>query len=188
MSQQPPSHLRSTNPDDGEQHREQPQSSGSESGKSGRKSVILEDNYHAPPSRPRTQQWSSAHRPRSPNLKWHKGFEKPEQCRSGRVFMIDYIRQDHTKEGMKKVAAQEFNNIHSLRKLYENAERGQEAVLRVLHVQNAPWATQFLLKKFNISDKVGVFGASITRLRQCFKYGISSARTHVGKFSMLDIC
>ena len=102
-------------------------------------------------------------RPRSPNLKWHQGFDKPENCKSGRVFIVDYVKQDHTKEGMRKVAAQEINNVHSLRKLYASADRGREAVLRVLHVQNAKWATEFLLKKFNISDSDDLVGTTFGR-------------------------
>ena len=77
--------------------------------------------------------------------------------------MVDYVKQDHTREGMKKVAAQEFNNIHSLKKLYASADRGREAVLRVLHVQNARWATDFLLKKFNISDSDDLVGTTFGR-------------------------
>jgi len=149
--------------EDGGHHGERPQSSGSESAKSKRESLILEDNFHAAAPRSRSRQHPWTNRPRSPNLKWQKAFDKPEHCRSGRVLMVDYVKQDHTKQGMRKVAAQEFNNIHSLRKLYANADRGREAVLRVLHVQNAQWATDFLLKKFNISDSDDLVGTTFGR-------------------------
>lgn len=82
---------------------------------------------------------------------------------------------------MRKVAAQEINNIEGLRKLYANVfnliafgilqarpsilwlipqqqDRGAEAVLRVFHVQNAWWATQFLLRKFNIKANDNLIG------------------------------
>ena len=165
MSQQKSPRLAFTVPEDGQHrvHGEWPQSSGSESAKSGKNSVIFEDNYHAAATQaqPRQRSWMS--RPRSPNLKWHQGFDKPENCKSGRVFIVDYVKQDHTKEGMRKVAAQEINNVHSLRKLYASADRGREAVLRVLHVQNAKWATEFLLKKFNISDSDDLVGTTFGR-------------------------
>ena len=66
------------------------------------------------------------------------------------MLVIDYVKQDLTKEGMRKVAAQEIGDVHTLRRLYDSTERGTEALLRVFHVQNAPWAVDFLLKKFYI--------------------------------------
>ena len=155
--------LKFTPPADGKHGGQRPQSSGSESAKSGKKSVILEDNYHAAATRPQSRQHPWTNRPRSPHLEWNKGFDKPENCRNGRVFMVDYVKQDHTKEGMRKVVAQEFNNIHSLKKLYANSDRCREAVLRVLHVQNAQWATSFLLRKFNISDSDDLVGTTFGR-------------------------
>jgi len=163
MSQPESPRLKFNLPEDGGHHGGRPQSSGSESAKSRRESVILEDNYHAAAPQPRSRQHPWTNRPRSPNLKWQKGFDKPEHCRTGRVLMIDYVKQDHTKQGMRKVSAQEFNNIQSLRKLYANADRGREAVLRVLHVQNAQWATHFLLNKFNISDSDDLVGTTFGR-------------------------
>ena len=92
---------------------------------------------------------------RSPSLKWHKQYETP---RTGRVLVIDYIKKDRSKEGMRKVTAQEINNIEGLRKIYTNPDHGNEAVLRVFHVQNASWATHFLLRKFNISARDDLVG------------------------------
>ena len=71
--------------------------------------------------------------------------------------MIDYVKQDATKEGTRKVAAQEINNIHGLRRLYDNPVRGTEPILRLFHVQNASWAVEFLLAKLFIKadDLVG---------------------------------
>ena len=31
--------------------------------------------------------------PRSPGLKWYKKYETPESLRSGRVLVIDYVKQ-----------------------------------------------------------------------------------------------
>lgn len=85
-------------------------------------------------------------RTRSPGLKWYKRYDTPESLKSGRVLVIDYIKKgiaaisaaghkrsarhcnglgtdrilDHSKEGMRKVAAQEINHIQGLRKLYSN--------------------------------------------------------------------
>ena len=108
--------------------------------------------------------------PRSSGLKWHKNYDTPESRKSGRVLVIDYVKKSCSKEGMQKVATQEFDNVQGLRKLYTNPQRGSEAVLRVFHVQNADWATQFLLKKFNISaqdDLVGTdFGHYVKNKRR----------------------
>ncbi|KAL8909275.1 MAG: hypothetical protein Q9207_000285 [Kuettlingeria erythrocarpa] len=97
-------------------------------------------------------------RPSSPGLEWHKHYDTPESRKTGRVLVIDYVKKSHSKEGMRKVATQEFDSITELRKLYTNPERGSEAVLRVFHVQNAAWATQFLLRKFNISAQDDLVG------------------------------
>ena len=142
---------------------ERPQSSGSESTKNGKRSVVLEDTFQASAPQARLQSAPWNRRPRSPNLKWYKNYDKPDSCRNGRVYMVDYVKKEHSREGMRKVAAQEFNNIDSLRKLYANPDRGQEAVLRVLHVQNAPWATHLLLKKYNISDRDDLIGTTFGR-------------------------
>lgn len=99
-----------------------------------------------------------APKPSSPGLKWHKHYDTPESRKTGRVLVIDYVKKSHSKEGMRKVVAQEFDGIAELRKLYTNPGRGSEAVLRVYHVQNAAWATHFLLRKFNISARDDLVG------------------------------
>lgn len=56
---------------------------------------------------------------------------------------------------MRKVAAEELYNLDALRRVYTNPDRStsrDDAVLRVFHVQNAPWAVRFLLRKFNIHE------------------------------------
>ncbi|KAI4175872.1 MAG: hypothetical protein LQ343_001486 [Gyalolechia ehrenbergii] len=101
------------------------------------------------------QSWQ---RPQSPGLKWHKHYDTPESRKRGRVLVIDYVKKSHAKEGMRKVVTQEFDNIQELRRLYTNPERGSEAVLRVFHVQNADWATHYLLRKFNITARDDLVG------------------------------
>jgi hypothetical protein len=49
--------------------------------------------------------------------------------------------------------AQELDCLDGLRKLYRDPRRGAAANLRLFHVQNAPWATRFLLRKFNIDGR-----------------------------------
>ena len=125
-----------------------------------RKMERLEDHFHASghSDHPSAQQKPWQKRPRSPGLQWHLQYDTPESRKTGRILLIDYVKIDHTKEGMRKVATQEINSIEGLRNLYKNPERGGEAVLRVLHVQNAPWATNFLLRKFNISANDDLIG------------------------------
>ncbi len=93
--------------------------------------------------------------------------------------MIDYVKQDHSKEGMRKVAAQEIDSIEGLQKIYANPDRCAEAVLRVFHVQNAHWATHFLLRKFNINAHDDLVGTDFGRY---VKYKRSEGRG--GKMSL----
>lgn len=51
---------------------------------------------------------------------------------------------------MRKVAAQEIFGLQSLKKVYTHSPRVGEHFLRIFHVQNADWATGFLLQKFNL--------------------------------------
>ncbi|KAL8874051.1 MAG: hypothetical protein Q9174_000556 [Haloplaca sp. 1 TL-2023] len=119
----------------------------------------LEENFYASDHARfpfKSKSWQQ--RPRSPGLKWHKKYDTPESRKASRVLVIDYVKREHSKEGMRKVATQEVDNVHGLRKIYTNPERGSEAVLRVFHVQNAPWAAHFLLRKFNISARDDLVG------------------------------
>ena len=56
------------------------------------------------------------------------------------------------------VAAQEFENLKDLEKFYADPKRVHQAALRVIHVQNATWATRFLLRKFNIDHRSEIVG------------------------------
>ena len=97
-------------------------------------------------SRPDGRPWK---RPKSPGLKWHKAYTA-KNLTHGRVFVVDYVKQERSKEGMRKVSAQEINELEGLEKLYKNSTRKDEAVLRLFHVQNCQWAVNFFFKKFNL--------------------------------------
>ncbi|KAL8631978.1 hypothetical protein Q9189_002242 [Teloschistes chrysophthalmus] len=130
----------------------------------------VEENFYASDHKryPFTSK-SWQQRPRSPGLKWHKKYDTPDSRKTSRVLVIDYVKKEHSKEGMRKVATQEVDSVQGLRKIYTNPERGSEAVLRVFHVQNAPWATHFLVRKFNISardDLVGTDFGHYVKTRQ----------------------
>lgn len=118
------------------------------------------EEHFSPPNRSRFPFASTfwQQRPRSPGLIWHKKYDSPESRKTGRVLVIDYIKKERSKKGMRKVATQEVNTIEGLRNIYTNPDRGSEAVLRVFHVQNASWASQFLLRKFNISARDDLVG------------------------------
>ena len=88
-------------------------------------------------------------RPKSPGLKWNKAYNA-KNLTHGRVLVIDYVKQEMSQEGMRKVVAQEINGIEGLEKLYNNSTRKDEAILRLFHVQNCQWAVHFFLKKFNL--------------------------------------
>ena len=143
-------------------HGQRPQSSGSRSLVYDQETEVnIQERTPRGPFPLGERRWNQRHR--SPGLKWYKEYDTLEKCRSGRVLLIDYIKQDHSKEGMRKVAAQEINNIEGLRKIYANPDRCGEAVLRVFHVQDAHWATHFLLRKFNINAHDDLVGTEFGR-------------------------
>lgn len=125
------------------------------------KSYNRSQRYH-PGNYPFTSK-SWQQRPHSPGLKWHQGYDTPESRKSGRVLLVDYVKASQSKKGMRKVLTQEIKSVDELRKIYSNPRRDCEAVLRVLHVQNAPWATHFLLKKFYIQDHDDLVGTDFGR-------------------------
>lgn len=79
------------------------------------------------------------------------------------MLLVDYVAKSHTNQNRRKIVAQEFSNIDSLRKFYRNEALSQQAALRVIHVQNASWATRFLLRKFNIDASDDLIGTSFGR-------------------------
>ena len=68
--------------------------------------------------------------------------------------------KDQSQNRKRKVVAQELDSLDGLRKLYRDPRRGADANLRLLHVQNAPWATKFLLRKFNIDGRDDLVGST----------------------------
>ena len=132
---------------------------------------------------PKHATWGSkpAH---SPDVEWHIKWTKDclyvlyriydsseidayyDRSSIGRVLIIDYISSIESAGSGKRhvtVAAQEFQNLRELERFYADSKRVHAAALRVIHVQNATWATRFLLRKFNIdhpSEIVGMQGFS----------------------------
>ncbi|KAF7506013.1 hypothetical protein GJ744_012360 [Endocarpon pusillum] len=98
-------------------------------------------------------------RPQSPALPWHKEYSQLDP-KCGRVLVVDFIRADQSRNRKRKVVAQELDSLDGLRKLYRDPRRGADANLRLLHVQNAPWATKFLLRKFNIDGRDDLVGST----------------------------
>ena len=90
-------------------------------------------------------------------IDWHDKWNDAS-WEHGRVLIIDYIRQDRSSAGKTKIAAQEIPNAQGLHQFYSNTTRCKQAALRVIHVQNAPWAVWYLLKKFNISNPDDLLG------------------------------
>lgn len=115
------------------------------------------------PRQRRNSTWERAHRrQRSPNIEWHEKWTK-DNWQNGRVLLVDYVGKEHTSKGRRKIVAQEFNDIDGLRRFYSNEELAGQAALRVIHVQNASWATRFLLRKFNIDASDDLVGTSFGR-------------------------
>lgn len=56
------------------------------------------------------------------------------------------------------IQAQEFDDLAGLENFYSSKDRVHAAALRVIHVQNAPWATKCLLQRFNIDHQDEIVG------------------------------
>jgi hypothetical protein len=112
----------------------------------------------------RTRRGTFGHRRKhSPNLEWKEKWTS-ETWKQGRVLLIDYCGKAHSATGRRnKIIAQEFCDIDSLRGFYAKEELSGQAVLRVIHVQNARWATRFLLRKFNIDASDDLIGTTFGR-------------------------
>lgn len=81
------------------------------------------------------------------------------------MLLIDYVDKAHTSGGRRKIAAQEIYDIDSLGRFYRK-DLSAQAALRVIHVQNASWATRFLLRKFNIDASDDLVGTTFGRWAQ----------------------
>jgi hypothetical protein len=125
-----------------------------------------EDPYpHTTAARPhlrqrRTSTWGR--RKHNQGIEWHSKWDK-DSWKDGRVLLIDYVAREHTPSGRRKIVAQEFSSIEGLRGFYANQDLSQQAALRVIHVQNASWATMFLLRKFNIDASNDLVGTTFGR-------------------------
>jgi hypothetical protein len=100
-------------------------------------------------------------RKHSPNIEW-KGWNG-DSWKQGRVLLIDYVAKAHSSKGRKKIVAQEFCDIDSLRRFYRKEDLSAQAALRVIHVQDASWATRYLLRKFNIDATDDLVGTTFGR-------------------------
>ena len=98
------------------------------------------------------------HKVHDPSVRWRENVD----CNTwtgGRVLLIDYVGKEHTDNGHRKIVAQEFWSLEGLKKFFAKTDRSKEAALRVIHVQNAPWSTRFLLSKFNITHHDDLVGS-----------------------------
>ncbi|KAF1832428.1 hypothetical protein BDW02DRAFT_529930 [Decorospora gaudefroyi] len=112
---------------------------------------------------PRPKNTFAHRRKHSPNLEWRHAWNK-NTWDQGRVLVIDYISAAHTDSSRLKIVAQEFCDIDSLRSYctYTDGSFAQ-AAFRVIHVQNAPWATRFLFRKFHIETTDDIVGKGFSR-------------------------
>ncbi|KAK8206845.1 hypothetical protein M8818_004680 [Zalaria obscura] len=115
-----------------------------------------------------TDSWGR--RDHSPALDWKKPWTQ-DTFANGRVLIIDYVSNGNGHNGhisemhstsRRKVCATEFENLHSLKTFYSNPDLPQ-AAFRLIHVQNAGWATEFLLEKFNIAHGDELTGTTFAK-------------------------
>ena len=123
---------------------------GSDNSEDGRHNPPIEDLFEAAQiqnlrARGRQKTWHT--RPKSPGIRWNRHYDERQE-KLGRVFVVDFVRGDLSREGMRKVAAQEISRPAGLEELFADPKRQDDSVLRLFHVQNAKWATEILLKKF----------------------------------------
>lgn len=95
----------------------------------------------------------STWRKRSPGVGWKKRWDEcTYPWHTGRVLIVDCYSRDHSDDGRRKTQAYEFARVNELEDFYKNGPgKREDHVLRVIHVQNAIWAREFLLQKFNIN-------------------------------------
>ena len=117
--------------------------------------------------RRRGSAWQRRHK--NPGVIWRKRWDSEvHPFRDGRVLIIDCFSRDHSDDGKRKTLAYEFSREAELREFYETGPGSKEDhCLRIIHVQNALWARDFLLRKFNISDRgnnvAGLTGTSFAK-------------------------
>ena len=106
----------------------------------------FEEGVETKSAEKRQPPWS---RTKHPKLGW-KAKLSSKKLKSGRVLVVDYVKAELSKEGMRKVASRELQSIHALEKLYDAPDQDDTPILRLLHIQNADWAVKFVLDKFAI--------------------------------------
>jgi hypothetical protein len=118
-------------------------------------------NHHPTPNNPNARGYygqlkrsTAWQRRRSPGVGWKKRWdEEHNPWHSGRILIVDCYSRDHSDDGRRKTQAYEFSRIHELRDFYANGPgKRDDHALRIIHVQNAVWAREYLLKKFNINS------------------------------------
>jgi hypothetical protein len=109
---------------------------------------------NAPDSHGQPRRASTWQRRRSPGVGWKKRWdEEHNPWASGRILIVDCYSRDHSDDGRRKTQAYEFCRINELRDFYHNGPgKRDDHALRIIHVQNAIWAREYLLKKFNINS------------------------------------
>jgi hypothetical protein len=113
----------------------------------------VEDKYHTN-EHARSHRYGKKRRGRhawqpGPGLKWKKSYT-PAGVRGGRVLIIEFASKKNSDDGTRKVLSLEIDNADGLRKFYAEEENCKSSILRIFHVQNAPWAVIWLKKKFNL--------------------------------------
>ncbi|KAF2417525.1 hypothetical protein EJ08DRAFT_643499 [Tothia fuscella] len=93
-------------------------------------------------------------RKRSPGVGWKKRWDdNHDPWTNGRVLIVDCYSRDHSDDGRRKTQAYEFTHRRELQDFYSlGPGKREDHALRIIHVQNAVWAREFLLAKFNINS------------------------------------
>lgn len=92
-------------------------------------------------------------------MKWKDEWSE-DSFRSGRVLLLDYVSRDFTEDGRRRIFAHEFHDKSQLRGFYANEAKTRHPALRVMHIQNADWGREFVMRKFNIDPRDALIGMS----------------------------
>lgn len=70
---------------------------------------------------------------------------------------------ENLDNGRRKTCALELHDEEGLKKFFANPSFQKQAALRLIHVQNAPWATKYLMRKYNIDNRDEMTSTSFAR-------------------------
>ncbi|KAF2664719.1 hypothetical protein BT63DRAFT_96732 [Microthyrium microscopicum] len=83
---------------------------------------------------------------------WRKKWDKDHNpFKDGRVLIVDLLSRDQSSDKKRQTQAHELGSLTELNNFYTNKDK-KTPCLRIVHVQNSPWARDFLFRKYGIAN------------------------------------